>query len=482
MKKQPADSKAFFSGLKVLMVCVVSAFFGCSMQSETSASQAPKHRLLIRNIQILDPAAESISKPKDILLLDGRIHMIREAGKIPLEKEESPFNATGMFALPGLIDVHAHVGDGGIGKQSDQDRIDALTQFLRYGVTSIFIPGGGAGNEDYLARWKSMAASGPFPQIFGSGTIITAPDSHPIGTIWDMDSQTDPQIIYQRGAVAIHHDEDIDRLIEEKAGKKIDAIKVVIEDGPGPWTPNPRLSNTSLKKLSAAARQHNLRIFAHISIAAHLADAVETGMDGVMHSAEDRIDDATLEKMATRQMFYVPTLSLYDGFFRHALRQFELEPFAAKGISKRAIESLKDQTWRERAMDDVAWVEPTRKVLAENLRRVFAAGIPIALGTDTNNPMVHPGHSTHKELALMVASGLTPAQALTIATRGGAKFLNRETSLGQIALGYDADLLILADNPLEDIKNTQSLVAVISRGHLVENIVTNFKAQTTTQK
>jgi imidazolonepropionase-like amidohydrolase len=234
----------------------------------------------------------------------------------------------------------------------------------------------------------------------------------------------------------------------------------------------PRLSKAKVAELVVAAHEHGLRIFAHVSQPEHVVDAVAGGIDGVMHSSEGPIPDTVLEEMARREVFYVATLSLYDGFIDHAFGRFDQEPFAVAGVSPRALTSLEDEGWRSAPFDTPEEALAIQAALYDNLRRAVAAGVPLALGTDVNNPTVFPGYSAHEELALMVEAGLTPAQALTAATQGGAAFLEKETSLGRIAPGYAADLLLLTGNPLEDILHTRTLHTVIHHGHVVEGVVT----------
>ena len=92
------------------------------------------------------------------------------------------------------------------------------------------------------------------------------------------------------------------------------------------------------------------------------------------------------------------------------------------------------------------------------------ANAPILAGTDVPNPYVFPGFSLHDELALLVAAGLTPMQALRAATLNPAKYLGMSDSVGTIEKGKLADLVLLDANPLDDIRHTQRIRAVIANG------------------
>ena len=97
------------------------------------------------------------------------------------------------------------------------------------------------------------------------------------------------------------------------------------------------------------------------------------------------------------------------------------------------------------------------------------AGVPLLVGTDVSNPWVYWGSSVHDELALFVRAGLTPLAALQAATISPARFLHATDSLGTIAPGKVADLVVLDANPLDDIVNTRRIHAVVVRGVLVDS-------------
>ncbi len=442
---------------------------GCQVNETPPSTDDLSHRgtLLVRGVSIVDPATGRASDPVDISIGGEKILAIAPAGTMLFEPDAAVLDARGRYVIAGLIDVHAHIGDGGIGVQTDADRARALAQFLRYGVTTIFVPGGGGGNDDHLAAWKNRCrpVTEPCPQLFGSGALITAPGSHPISTIWEMPDDVDAATLYARGAVTVEHVEEIGPLLDQKQAAGLGAIKIVIEDWMGEV---PRLSNELIRHLVEAAHERDMRVLAHISTAQHAGDAVRAGVDGLMHSAEDSIADELFAAMAAQGTYYVPTLALYDGFFDRAEGQTAPEPYAVAGASPRALASLESFGVSPFTAEQA---RETRLVLLDNLRRAAAAGVPLAVGSDVNNPSVFPGYSTHEELELMVEAGLTPAQVLSAATLGGAAFLVQEHELGRIAAGSVADLLILDHNPLEAIEHSRTIYAVIHRGQQVEGVI-----------
>jgi hypothetical protein len=104
----------------------------------------------------------------------------------------------------------------------------------------------------------------------------------------------------------------------------------------------------------------------------------------------------------------------------------------------------------------------------EIVKLLHEEGVRFLAGTDLSNPYVYPGFSLHDELASLVAAGFTPLDALRAATLEPARFLNAADSLGSIEPGKRADLVLLDANPLDDIRNTTKIVAVVAAGRLYD--------------
>ena len=96
------------------------------------------------------------------------------------------------------------------------------------------------------------------------------------------------------------------------------------------------------------------------------------------------------------------------------------------------------------------------------------AGVGFLAGTDEENPYCFPGFSLHDELALLVKAGFSPLEALEAATINPARYLGRESTIGTIEAGKDADLILLDANPLDDIRNTTKIRTVVANGRLYD--------------
>jgi imidazolonepropionase-like amidohydrolase len=105
-------------------------------------------------------------------------------------------------------------------------------------------------------------------------------------------------------------------------------------------------------------------------------------------------------------------------------------------------------------------------VLLQLVGVLHEEGVPILVGTDTGAPFLVPGRAVHEEMALLVECGLSPLDALRAATVNPARQLGVSDSLGRVAPGYVADLVILSGNPLNDIGNVSRIESVVLNGRL----------------
>ena len=184
------------------------------------------------------------------------------------------------------------------------------------------------------------------------------------------------------------------------------------------------------------------------------------------------LDSAALERvateLATRKTMLVPTLVLHETFSRRPA------PATPQATGLRGGPAGPQRRWNVPDMvkragwtaEDYPAFRAARPQQDRFLRLFAAAGGRIATGTDAPNQLLIPGYSEHRELALLQAAGLSPRDALQAATRNAALLLGVD-SLGLLAPGKSADLVILTRDPLEDIRNTLAIDRVMSRGVLL---------------
>jgi imidazolonepropionase-like amidohydrolase len=172
--------------------------------------------------------------------------------------------------------------------------------------------------------------------------------------------------------------------------------------------------------------------------------------------------------LAARNVVVVPTLVLHETFSRLD------DPAALADPMLASVPEEEQRRWNVADMvaragwgrEDFAAFRRARPVQDRFLRIFHDKGGRIALGTDAANQMLIPGYAAHRELELLVRAGLTPVEAISAATRNGAVAL-RVDSLGLIAPGKVADLVVLERDPLDDIRNSLAIERVMSRGRML---------------
>jgi hypothetical protein len=205
--------------------------------------------------------------------------------------------------------------------------------------------------------------------------------------------------------------------------------------------------------------------------------SLRAGADYLVHSVEDEpVDEEFLQLAKKNRALYCPTLFVVMGY-RYALSGTWEPTEAEKRLADpqilaamHDIRTLPPDKLPERVaklLKEPPKVEPS-KISLDNLRRVWDAGIPVAMGTDAGNIGTLHGPSVFREMALMTQAGLTPLQVLRSATVNGAKAMGRERDIGTLAPGKLADLVILDADPLADLQNLARIHRVVKDGHVYD--------------
>jgi imidazolonepropionase-like amidohydrolase len=395
-----------------------------------------------------------------VVVRRGRIESVGSGADFKLPARTVEVSARGRWIIPGLIDSHAHVARW------------ALPRYLAWGVTTVRDVHGTL--DSILALRRAVAlGSVPGPRIYSAGAMI------------DGEPSTYPDALRARSGAEAR--KDVDRLVN--AG--VDFIKVYS-----------RVDPPLLKAILDEASTFNLRVSGHLG----LTDAVTAAKDGIasiehmsgvpeaamgdpasLYAAHRRsffdgwtaferswggLDSAALERVASelaaRRVTVVPTLVLHDTFSRLD------DPATLQDTMLREVPEEEQRRWNVPDMiarahwtaADFPEFRRARPSQDRFLRLFQAAGGRIATGTDASNQLLIPGYSEHQEMALLVGAGLTTRDALLAATRNGALLIGVD-SLGLIAPGKAADLVVLTADPLADIRNTQAVDRVMVRGRLL---------------
>jgi imidazolonepropionase-like amidohydrolase len=327
-----------------------------------------------------------------------------------------------------------------------------MLQYEAYGVTSMLSLGM---NRDIVYEWRKEQKHGDFPgvSLFLADRGIGVPGGVP-GLPVAAEQLYRPQTPEEARAI-----------VREIAARHPDIIKIWVDDSFGKV---PKMKPEIYSAVIDEAHQHGVRVAAHVFYLADAQSLVAAGVDALAHSIRDQPVDAQLiQMMKSRHVCYIPTLTVDESFFAFAEDPvLTRDLFFAQAVAPELRKNLDSDEYRNKVHDDPN-VQREKSALAmamRNLRTLHDAGVAMAFGTDSGaNPMRIPGWAEHHELELLVRAGLTPMDALVMATGESAEFL-KATDRGILAPGKLADFLILASNPLEDIRNTRRMVSVWHAG------------------
>ncbi len=439
-----------------------------------SAAQAPPRQLLvIDHVTIFDGTGSPVIKNGAIVVENGRIQQIGPRGRIQSGRGITIVDARGKFAIPGLIDAHVHF-DQSAGIFARPDAVDlrsirsyeeeigwtkrrlpeTLMRYLRSGVTSVVDMGGPMWTLDLR---DATNASGMGPRIAAAGPLVST-EADP-----ELESSDSPVILIQTPDDAIG-------TVRRIAERKPDLIKILFIHHP----------NQDLDQQAALvqiaineAHKRGIRVAAHATELDTAKAVLRAGADILVHSVEDRrVDTEFLNLLKARNIIYIPTLLVtegYDEVFGHAVK--------LSAIEKRLGDPEVIQSWSE--LDRIpanripGGVPPpilleSRPVEFLNLQLLSAADVKIAAGTDAGNIGTLHGPALHREMELMEQAGMRPFDVLTAATRNAADVLGKGSEVGTLQIGKVADIVLLDDDPVRDIRNTQKIFKIVKSGAFLE--------------
>lgn len=427
----------------------------------------------------MEPAAsaEDVQLFRDFTLIDGAggaprpgMAMVVEAGRIawvgPAADVNAPAGAperrlAGAFVMPGLIDLHGHIGNTVDLVQDSRfhtrERVEAdLRTYASYGVTAVLSMG--TDQDTVFAVREAQRGSGrpAMARVYTAGQGLMLAGGY--GGLAGVNS-----------AVATPTEAEAE--VERQIGKGVDVVKLWLDSELGTMEPMaPGISQAIID----AAHRRNVRVLAHVFYLEDAKRLVDQGIDGFVHSVRDRpVDQAFIDSMRRQGTWQVAsTLSREAVLFAYgATPAFASDPFFTRGVSQASLDLIRSPERQKTIASNPHFAQYPAffETAKANLKRLADAGIPFGAGTDAGPPGRFPGYSMHWELELMVEAGLTPQQALGAATGRAAEFL-RAHDLGTIAPGAWADFVVLERDPLADIRNTRTIREVYVAGAAVPSI------------
>jgi len=383
---------------------------------------------VIRHARVFD--GHAVLAQADLWVDAGKIKAIGKDLKVP--SDVRVIDATGDTLLPGLIDAHTHAFG------------DALKEAEIFGVTTeldMFTA------VSYMQQIKKDQAEGKdldLADLRSAGTLATAPGGH--GTEYGIPIPT------------LSTPAEAPAWVDARIAEGSDYIKIVIDDATAYGSHRPTLDNATLKAVIDAAHKRGKLAVVHIGRQVDARMVIEDGADGLAHLFADVAPDRDFAHLvAAHHAFVVPTLDVLESLSNIASGELlTTDPRIAPYLTADNVANLK------RSFPPMS-THPSEKYAEQTVAQLKAAHVPILAGTDAPNPGTSHGASLHRELELLVRSGLTPPEALASATSVPAAAFQLDDR-GILAPGKRADLLLVKGNPTEDIKATRDIVSVWKLG------------------
>jgi imidazolonepropionase-like amidohydrolase len=241
------------------------------------------------------------------------------------------------------------------------------------------------------------------------------------------------------------------KAVQELAVKKVDLVKIWVDDRNGTV---PKLTPPLYRAIIDEAHKHNLRVAAHIFYLADAKELLRSGIDIFAHLVRDRdMDDEVIGLFKQHPNVYSMTTLPERETTEEDIR------FAAETVPASQIQKMREAL-AKRTPEEIHKAHEAFGIQARNLMKLKAAGVKIAMGTDSSETI---GWAAHQELTDMVAAGMSPTQVITAATKTAAELLKFD-QLGTVAVGKTADFLVLDANPLDNINNTRRISRVYLNG------------------
>lgn len=440
----------------------VAAALLCSLHSNLPAQAAvdDASATVIRNVNIVDVQQGAVVHGRDVLVREGVIASIVAEGSLIYSEQAHVVDGSGLYLMPGLFDAHVHITAG-------QETFQPL--LLAHGVVAVRDTG--APTDMILQmRRDAMQRGAVSPELIVTGAIV---DGDP--PVWPFSEACDTP----EQAIA-----SVDRLAD--AG--VDQIKVYS-----------LLKADVYKAAVAQARKRGLTVTGHVPHAVSLQDAIAAGHQCIEHFEGFGALLLTLtpngndEPRQRGGMFAAYNGWLhYDHADQDALRE-DLRELANADVMQCPTISV----WRGilQVLDDAKDDDPRLKYVPQGLRdfwsrpqygafaqvveralpakykllgEMHSAGVPLMIGTDLGNPYVFAGWAVHDEMRHFNEAGIPTAEVLRMATIVPARFCGVDDRLGTIEVGKQASMVLVRENPLENVANAREIETVFLRGRMFD--------------
>ena len=438
---------------------VLSAvFFLASCQPAQQTDPAPEITV-IEGATVIDGVSATPIEDAVIVIAGDTIQSIGSRGSVEPPPGARTIDAAGKTIMPGMFNLHGHVAmSEGFDRRMDnytRERVQRdANSYLYYGVThSVSLGLDHEPMPGFQADQRAGLAGGA--RLYSAGRGFAAKDGWQPAGVEEINRPETP--------------EEARAMVRKELEKRPDVLKIWVDDRLGEL---PKITPDLYGAIIDEAHLNNVKVLAHMFYLEDAKELMRRGVDALAHSVRDQeVDEEYLTLAKETGVTQVATLVGHYGNLTFPQDTSYLDdPGAPLMIPADALETLRSEEYQNNLAADPGR-ERARgfyENALKNAAAVAAAGIPIAVGTDSSGASRIQGLWEHREMEHLVRAGLTPMQAIQAATVNGAKLLGVEDRYGSLEPGKVADLIVLDANPLSDITNSRKIDAVWMDGKPVD--------------
>lgn len=378
--------------------------------------------LAFTGARIIEGNANRVIEQGIMVVNAGRITAVGPVESTPVPDGAVIIDLSGCTIMPGIINAHGHTAG---------DPLDKLERFGQFGITTVVSLGG----ED--ERQLQLRDIQDTPELDRSRIYLAGPVLNP------------------------RTPEDARRDVRAAARMGVDWVKIRVNFGDMPAS--------VYRAVIEEAHEENLKVAAHMISLEDTKGLLTSGVDNLAHSIRDtEVDEVAINMIREADICLTPTLTRELSTFVYAgTPDFFDAPFLRERVEPDLLTRLVDDG-RNLTDSEIRQGQTYLDMAKQNLARLHAAGVRIAMGTDSGvSPGRIPGFFEHLEMAMMAESGMTPMAIIHAATGAAASCMGIDEHLGTLEPGKWADFIVLEANPLDDILNTQTLESVWIAGNRV---------------
>ena len=433
--------------------------------SNITAQSHSDQKTVLKNINVINTEKGTLEPNRTIIIENDKIYEVGPADSVDIKDSWKIIDGTGKYIIPGLWDSHVHLSY--LGR-------DILPVLVAYGVTGVRDLGS---ILPEVSAWEQQINQGKLlgPKIKATGYNIESGEWLDAANeiINSSDLLKRFKIFEAAPRLRVDNPEDARKAVDSLIALGSDIIKFR------------NLKKENFLALAESAEKKNIPLVGHAPKGISLAQAAEAGLASVEHSETilnsfsdldslqrveqyQKIKDAGLMFSPTLIADYSSKLSTGEQMYEAIIDSVGQKDPRNKYITA-PLRNMWNLAYETRSLDGSMDWKPFFEKSENLLKEAYRSGVEFLVGTDLGVILVYPGSSLHEEMILMQDKlEMEPADVLQAATLNPAKFFNVEDSLGTVEAGKYADLVILAQNPLQDIKNIKNIEGVFVNGKYLD--------------